>query len=133
MSIWDEVDALDEKIRRGEEAEEVVENTEVEEEIIPEPEIEFKADNNEVYEIKIEKVPKANHAGVIKAFIFLACGAVFAITVIAMVITLSNSGREVREFEKELDSFRVLQSHSINEADLSGGVGIVWDKLVESD
>ena len=50
-----------------------------------------------------------------------------------MVITLSNSGREVREFEKELDSFRVLQSHSINEADLSGGVGIVWDKLVESD
>lgn len=133
MSIWDEVDALDEKIRRGEEAEEVVENTEVEEEIIPEPEIEFKADNNEVYEIKIEKVPKANHAGVIKVFIFLACGAVFAITVIAMVITLSNSGREVREFEKELDSFRVLQSHSINEADLSGGVGIVWDKLVESD
>lgn len=129
MSIWDEVDALDTKPNQ-----EV--NVETVEEIVEEELNSFDEEpdySKDVYEIKIERLPKKSHRELLKGLIFVLCGAAFVVTVISIVVTLSESGQETREFQQEMDALRNLQSHSISETNLSGGVGTVWDKVVESE
>ena len=136
MSIWDEVDALDARIKQEESGEVIVETTEEVEEMLPvkEEKEEARVNNSDNYTISIEREQKKiNSKGIARGIFYLACAAIFAVTVISIVVTLSQSGKEMKEMQNKMDNLFSLRSHSIEETNLSGGVATVWDKVVESE